>query len=219
MNPLFQGGFLRPNEQGNSYGTQFGLPINSMHAPGLGRFDIIQSGAPQAGDMVLAQGMQAPAPQEGGTWVFSGSNMVGGRGSSGDDDFMAPDQQQSQWIFQPQQQAAPQQAPQQQGPRPDVPAQLPIYDDWDAYRQMARAQTEGLNRMPFVFADSQKVPTDKQDAFSMFYPANLQGWQNQMRNPLFESDVPPLGLEGVGTSSKPNPTQGFGSPFTNPMFR
>jgi hypothetical protein len=218
MNPLFDGfDVLRANPEGNLYGSQFGLPISAQPGTmGGGRFDAVTDGL-KAGDMALSFGMQPPPQQEGGNWLFAGNQMVGG-GNYGDD-YVAPGQNKSQWIYQPQQQAAPQQAAPQQGPRPDVPAQLPIYDDWDAYRNMARAQTEGLNRMPFVFADSQKIPTNQQDAFNMFYPANLQGWQNQMRNPLFESDVPPLGLEGVGTSSTPNPTQGFGSPFTNPMFR
>jgi hypothetical protein len=39
-----------------------------------------------------------------------------------------------------------------------------------------------------------------------------------MRNPLFESADPPAAF-GSGVSSGGNPTQGFGSPFSNPMFR
>lgn len=213
MNPLLGFDVLRPQDDGALHGTQFaGLG-------GIGRqYGLADINALQAGDTIYARPGMNPAAPEGanGFWNIAGTHQGVG-GVSGTDDYQPGyDVTQWQWVENPQQQAAaPQQAP--QAPREDVPAQLPIYDDWNAYRQMARAQTEGLNRMPFVFGDYHQIPTNPQDAFEMFYPGHMQGWQNEMRNPLFESTSP--SFDGTGVSSNPNPTQGWGSPFVNPMFR
>jgi hypothetical protein len=210
---------LRPNEEGNSYGTQYGLPINSMHAPGVGRYDLVTDNAGggfQAGDMVLTQGIQAPPQQEGGNWMFSGKSMVGGRGNSGDDHYEAPDHEQGQWTWQPNQQmAAP--APEEVAPREDKP--LPpeydpdrMYNDNDYWLNMARRSTEGMNRMPFVGPRSNRygintgqsgyadLPYDPLLMMEEFYPKDLQGFQDKIRDPL-DGDLLEQDLMG-GSSSK-----------------
>lgn len=204
-------------------GTQFGLqrPADNGQFNPLflnSSFDNLQAGDRFQTHSYDSPDMGRPNVGEGGQWIFAGNKHIGGPAVSGTDYGGNQAMYSTTWEWMPdpvapQQQPAP--APQQQ--RQDVPAQLPIYDDWNAYRQMARAQTEGLNRMPFVFGDYQQIPTDPQSAFEMFYPGNMQGWQNQLRNPLFESTEVPFSSSGV--SQNPNPTQGFGSPFINPMFR
>jgi hypothetical protein len=55
-------------------------------------------------------------------------------------------------------------------------------DAWSNYLQQARAQTEGLNRMPYVFSDYGSIPTDPTAANALFYPDNLQ--TAKITNPL-----------------------------------
>ena len=225
---LFKGyDVFRANPEGNIYGSQFGMPLPSYVSqdPGYGRFDAVTSGL-QAGDMATSYGMQPPPRQSGGNWLFSGSETVGA-GNSGDD-YVAPGREQSRWTWQAD--AAPQASPEDRTPRetqnPEfVPPALDIYDEspegWDRYRNIARAEAEGLNRMPFTFAgsDAAYIPTDKFSAFEMFYPSNLQGFQNYFRNPLLESDTPPASLDSTGVSKPKEKDPFLTEDYMNPLFR
>jgi hypothetical protein len=195
---------LRPNEEGHSYGTQYGLPINSMGAAGVGRYDLVDGGTGtdfKAGDMVLTQGLQAPPPTEGGSWMFSGKSMIGGRGNSGDDHYEAPDQEQGQWTWQPSQQAAAPMQEEAPAPRQDItppPEYDPnrMYEDDDYFLDLSRRSVEGMNRMPFVGPTSNRygintgqsgyadLPYDPLLMMEEFYPKKLQGFQDKIRDPL-----------------------------------
>lgn len=56
-----------------------------------------------------------------------------------------------------------------------------IYNDWDYFQKRARADVEGINRMPFTYADYPNVGQTKQDAFNQFYP---NAWQTNGLQPV-----------------------------------
>jgi hypothetical protein len=50
-----------------------------------------------------------------------------------------------------------------------------IYNDWDYFQKRARADVEGINRMPFTYADYPNVAQNPGDAMNQFYPG---AWQD-----------------------------------------
>ena len=192
----------------------------------------------QPGDRFVTTGydsadMGAPGAAEGGRWVFAGTRHVDGPAVSGTDEGGNQAVYHTDWEWMPDtapQQPAPQQPPQEPGQQQAIPARLPIYDNspggWDQYMDFARAETEGLNRMPFVYGAGPNTGTrfltdDPAQQFQTFYPSNLQGWQEYMRNPMFESDAPPAAIGDAGTSAprSRNPWDFTDTNWTNPIFR
>jgi len=112
-----------------------------------------------------------PNAKPTGSWEFIGNQDTGTRN---------PDHgpsQVGQWQYR-EAAAAPAMAarPQQEEP---APQQAPsdgktIYNDWDTYQNKARADVEGINRMPFMYSDYAGVSLDPQKAMNQFYPA---AWQ------------------------------------------
>jgi hypothetical protein len=229
FDPAMFGGF-RQSDEGTLLGHELGLS-SAFNAPNYdqpeNRFNRIDNNQFQAGDVYNARGMAPPelGGEQGGFWRFAGSGKGMENKWSSDDSGNEFDT--SQWIYEmPQQQAAPQQREMQQPQQREfVPPALDIYDEtpegWDRYRNIARAEAEGLNRMPFTFAGTEAayIPTDKQSAFEMFYPSDLQGYQNYFRNPLLESDLPPLSMDETGVSKSKAKDPFLTEQYTNPLFR
>jgi hypothetical protein len=202
-------GFFRQNDEGtllgheHNIGGRYGMMGPQDPAAASNRFDRFQVTPEtqfQAGDVFNTRGMAPPPPREGGSWRFAG----GGKGMEGklggDDSPHVYDT--SQWIYEPTQQqqaAAPVAEPVAQ--RQDVP--LPpeydpnrMYEDDDYWLDMARRSTEGMNRLPFVGPTSNRygintgqsgyadLAYDPLLVMEEFYPGNLQGWQDKVRDPF-----------------------------------
>lgn len=121
--------------------------------------------------LMLAAGMQPPTDAKG-QWVMTGSapgTQDGGQGGSSVGH--------NRYTFIPNQ---PQSAPAQRQVQEEAPVEAAptdgktIYNDWDTYQGKARADVEGMNRMPFVYSDYAGVSLDPQKAMQQFYPA---AWQ------------------------------------------
>lgn len=121
--------------------------------------------------LMLGQGMQPPTDAKG-QWVMSGQGpgaQDGGQGGSSVG--------YNRWTFIPNQPAAApaQRQAQEEAPQQAAPADgKTIYNDWDTYQNKARADVEGINRMPFMYSDYAGVSLDPQKAMQQFYPA---AWQ------------------------------------------
>ncbi len=81
------------------------------------------------------------------------------------------------------------QAPAQAVQETPVSAGPSIYgndpENWNAYREQARAGTEGINRMPFVFSGFPTIPRDEKAAMALFYPgASAAPAAQAPQNPL-----------------------------------
>lgn len=129
-------------------------------------------GQGQDAGLMLPAGAKPPSDANG-QWVMSGT---GGGLRDGDG---GTTQSYARWTFIPNQPAA---AP-SRAPMPEEPAPQPqqndgktIYNDWDTYQQRARADVEGMNRMPFVRSDFNLVSLDPAKAMDQFYPA---AWQTE----------------------------------------
>jgi hypothetical protein len=112
-----------------------------------------------------------PNAKPTGSWQFIGNFDTGTRN---------PDHgpsEQGQWQWREDAKPAPvvQQAKQEEAPEPRFP-DGDIYNDWDYYQKKARAEVEGMNRMPYVFSDYVNISLDPQKAMNQFYPA---AWQEQ----------------------------------------
>lgn len=127
-------------------------------------------------DGMTFRGAQAPTAPAGakGRYVLT---------NTGAQSFGGPDSGQQSvannewtWIGEPQASPAAAQQPTQQRPQePTAPANgKTIYNDWDTFQSKARADVEGINRMPFTFADYGGVSTDPSEAMNQFYPAHQQ---------------------------------------------
>ena len=84
-------------------------------------------------------------------------------------------------------------APVERKEAPPLPAtpKGTIYDSWEDYQKIARNDTEGLNRMPFIGPQGDwgretygNVPMDPLLALEMFYPGALNEWGEKLRDPL-----------------------------------
>lgn len=235
MFPLHQNLQFSPQDfTGGAFTAMRPDDAGMMRATGgpLAAGDFVQYAAQGRHDGVLA----APPSVEGGRWQFVGSQPGGPQAmgaSQGPNDYNPtygndPAMQTWQWVAD---QPAPQQeAPQEPGQQQAIPARLPIYDNspggWDQYMDFARAETEGLNRMPFVYGVGPNTGTrfltdDPAQQFQTFYPSNLQGWQEYLRNPMFEGDAPPAAIGDAGTSAprSRNPWDFTDTNWTNPIFR
>jgi hypothetical protein len=96
------------------------------------------------------------------------------------------------WMFRenaPAAAAAP--AARKEAPPPPASPKGTIYDSWEDYQTIARNDTEGLNRMPFIGPQGDwgretygNVPMDPLLALEMFYPGALNQWGEKLRDPL-----------------------------------
>jgi hypothetical protein len=128
-------------------------------------------------DGVMVRGEMTGAMQNSrnGTWNFVGNDEKG----------------MPQYRFRANpEQAAPvmEQTRRADDPRPQGPT---IYDGWDQYIDIARKETEGLNRMPFVGPNWQEgnptygdIPYDPLLSLEMFYPGARNQWRDKLRDPL-----------------------------------
>lgn len=104
------------------------------------------------------------------------------------------------WMFR--ENAAPAQVA--QTPRKEAPP-LPaspkgtIYDSWEDYTTIARNDTEGLNRMPFVGPGGEwgretygNIPMDPLLALEMYYPEAMNQWGKKLRDPLDGALLDPI---------------------------
>lgn len=122
-------------------------------------------------DYVTHYGGGPPQVPEGakGYYVMTGSTPgQAGTGNEGSQTYR----------FVGEQQAAPvARQPVQEEPVPQAPSDgKTIYNDWDTYQNKARAEVEGMNRMPFVRSNFDLVSLDPQKAMNQFYPA---AWQEE----------------------------------------
>lgn len=67
-------------------------------------------------------------------------------------------------------------------PMPEIFGNPP--QSWDAFNDVAQAQSQGLNQMPGVFSNYQDIPADPAVSNQLFYPASLQN--TTVTNPLFQ---------------------------------
>jgi hypothetical protein len=98
------------------------------------------------------------------------------------------------WMFR-ENAPAPVAAPPRERPD-DVPdRQYNIFDyspkGWDDYTEVARQETLGMNRMPFVGPNGaergegyQDIPYDPLLGLEMFYPGTSNQWREKLRDPL-----------------------------------
>lgn len=114
-----------------------------------------------------------PNAKPAGSWEFIGNQDTGTRN---------PDHgpsQMGQWRYRetPQATPMPQQPAQEEAPQQAAPTNgKTIYNDWDTYQNKARADVEGINRMPFAYSDYAGISLDPQKAMNQFYPS---AWQEQ----------------------------------------
>jgi hypothetical protein len=172
-------------EQAMAYGV---APVNGMIARG--------QTMPGTGVDHSTGKMYEPGFTKGGQWQYIGQQDTGMRNPE-----HGPASQ-GQWQF------VEQQAPQAQAPMPPPEEKQPeqpadpsgktIYNDWDTYRNKARADVEGINRMPFTFSDYAGVALDKNDAMQQFYPGAYQeGGVQKIIGPNGQNIAPRLQDDGM----------------------
>lgn len=139
-------------------------------------------------DGVVTQSIQRPdipkdengRPTVKGRWNYIGNSDqfgmgTGGSSPLGDNSGGGQSGPTSAWVFEAEEKAS---VPAKFEEEPKKPKERfpegDIYNDWDYYTKRARADVEGINRMPFTFNDYPNVEKDKNDAFQQFYPA---AWQ------------------------------------------
>lgn len=155
-------------------------------------------------DGAMVRGPFSPdmAASKNGQWVYAGRtpDQYGAVQGSGDD---APTSNlrpgQEQWIFRANPVAPVQEQPVERAPDDPAPQGPTIYDSWDDYINIARAETEGMNRMPFVGPNWQKgnptyadVPYNPNYSLEMFYPGSINDWREKLRDPLDGEQLTPV---------------------------
>lgn len=152
------------------------------------------SAAPEIqGVMVHGPMTEQMRAAKNGQWVYAGAtpneNAKGALASQWKDLGVDVPQQVERWVYQetPAPQVQQQQEPVKDDPKPQGPT---IYDSWDDYINIARAETEGMNRMPFVgpnwakgnptYADIEYNP---EMSLERFYPGAINTWREKMRDP------------------------------------
>ncbi len=149
-------------EQAVDYGMK---PVNGMVYKG----NVMPGAGPNSAGALAPPDPNAPAPT--GQWQYIGDYDTGNRNPDHGSSI------QKQWRYQENQpQAAPAQRQVEEEPPPQAAPTggKTIYNDWDTYQNKARADVEGMNRMPFVYSDYAGVSLDPQKAMQQFYPA---AWQ------------------------------------------
>lgn len=135
-------------EQAIAYGVQ---PVNGMVFRG--------NQMPGTGVDHSTGKMYEPGFTKGGSWQY-----IGQQDSVG------------QWQFVEQQ--APQAAQPMEQPKEEPLPEYPkgdIYNDWDYYQGRARADVEGINKMPFMFSDYADIGLrTPQQNMNTFYPPSWQ---------------------------------------------
>lgn len=127
---------------------------------------------PGIGPNPMTGQMPDPNAKSGGSWEFIGNYDTGTRN---------PDHgpsEQGQWRYREAPQAAPmmREPVQEEAPQAGPTDGKTIYNDWDTYQNKARADVEGINRMPFAYSDYAGISLDPQKAMNQFYPP---AWQEQ----------------------------------------
>lgn len=223
------GGF-RQADEGQLLGHEHGIS-SAFNAPNYdqpeNRFNRIDGNQFQVGDVYNARGMAPPemGGAEGGFWRFAGGGQS--QDQTFGDDAVHPFET-SQWVYEmPQQQAEAAPAPVDQAPREDItppPEWDPnrMYEDNDYFMDLARRSTEGMNRMPFVGPQSNRyglntgqsgyadLPYDPLLMMEEFYPGNLQGWQDKIRDPLDGEQLEQNLIGGGSGGSQRRTDQGLG---------
>ncbi len=164
---------------------------------------LVNSGAiPQDGWTFRGAGAPLDIDGQNGYWVMTGSTSAPGFSAGDNPGVMQTDN--SYRFVSTQPQAAPVARPVQEEAAPPPKAEdngKTIYNDWDTYQTKARADVEGINRMPFVFPDyGDLVGLDRSRIADTFFPA---AWQ--------ESGVQKT-IGPNGTNIAPQLQNDFGDP-------
>lgn len=157
-------------------------PSSSMYLrdPGSAASSLLIDIGVKPTDGATYRGPRAPQVPEGvnGRWVMTGVNP--GPNQTGRDGVPEPYMQQvhgNDWVFmgdrQPMAQAQPEEAPKPQQQASD-PSGKTIYNDWDTYRNQARAEVEAGLNSPFVQNPQELIGLDRKQQMQAFYPG---AWQ------------------------------------------
>lgn len=165
-----------------TYGSreEYGDPFDPNHAE-YGRDDgyfasssLIDGGqAPTDGWMY--RGSFAPKVPEGTKGYWAMTNSVAGP-KTVNDGIVDQGQQDNTWRFVGEQQASAPQQPlqQQEAPLPEYP-KGDIYEDNDYWQKKARAEVEGINKMPGVFSNYADISLmNPRQIENIFYPPSWQ---------------------------------------------
>lgn len=169
-------------------------------------------------DGATYRGLRPPPVPEGvkGRYVMTGVNQ--GPNQQGRDGSPEPYIQQAHgndWVFMGEQEQAPQMAAPQQMADDPAPGGPTIYDSTADWINIARAEDQGRNRMPFVgpnWSEGNKtyadVPYDPLLSLEMFYPSEQNKFQQNNKSP-YEGGLLSESLGGMGGSS-PSSMAGLG---------
>ncbi len=136
---------------------------------------------------------------KGGRWEYTGSRYNGDYAGTTGDGVSRGDPNVEAWTFRADPVAQPQENPGERMPDDPKPSGPTIYDSWDDYIRIAREETEGMNRMPFVGPNWQKgnptygdVPYNPEYSLEMFYPAAINDYRARLRDPLDGEQLTPF---------------------------
>jgi hypothetical protein len=160
----------------SQYGDPFD-PSNELYGRDPGSFastSMLAGGmAPKDGWMY--RGTDAPKVPEGQKGYYVMTNSVPGMRTV-NDGIVDQGSQDNTWRFVGEQEAAPQQQQlqQQEAPLPKYP-DGDIYEDNDYWQKKARAEVEGINKMPGVFSDYADISLmNPRQIENIFYPPSWQ---------------------------------------------
>lgn len=191
--------------------------------------------APQAGTRLTTTSGAPPVPEGGyggnsnGFWAYQGGKMMksGGPDAAGSDPYA---QSEYVWIDQGPTKAAPAAAAPVErvaDAKPDE-ARPTIYDSFDSYIDIARAEDQGRNRMPFVFGGGygegqptyQDVPYDPILALEQVYPSGRNAFRNDLTDPMTGDQLTPYGQGGgMGGGMMPTMTGNRNKEPVDPTMR
>lgn len=178
------------NAAGNleSYGDPFD-PNNPRYGQDVFATSSMIDGGIAPEDGWSYRGFNAPKVPEGQKGYYVMTNSVAGP-QTVNDGIVDQGQQDTTWRFVADQEKAPDAGPQQpraDDPAPDGPT---IYDSTADWINIARAEDQGRNRMPFVgpnWSDGNKtyadIPYDPLLSLEMFYPTAQNQFQQNNESP------------------------------------